>query len=133
MKISGLPLAKRNNDIIPHYWPVKSPEHLQELADRKRMAFFGPLYARQRAFLPGAEELMQGLHEAGLAQALASSTPLVNIALIDELLGLSRYLSALVSGENRKPMVSQLQTSSLKAAQELGVCARCKRGHRRRP
>jgi beta-phosphoglucomutase len=42
---------------------------------------------------------MRDLHEAGFAQALASSTPVENIALISELLGLERYLSQLVSGE----------------------------------
>ncbi len=42
---------------------------------------------------------MKGLHEAGFAQALASSTPPENIELIGEVLGLGRYLTALVSGE----------------------------------
>jgi beta-phosphoglucomutase len=63
---------------------------------------------------------MRALHEAGFAQALATSTPVVNIRLIDELLGLSRYLSALVSGESvahGKPAPDIF----LKAAQELGV------------
>lgn len=90
--------GKRNNDIIPHYWQVKSAEHLQELADRKEQYF--RLFVRETAaFLPGAEELMRALHEAGFAQALASSTPVKNIELISELLGLKRYLSVLVSGE----------------------------------
>src|SRR5258707_3922429 len=90
--------GKRNNDIIPHYWPVSSAEHLQQLADRKE-TYFREFVRETAAFLPGAEELMRGLHEAGFAQALATSTPLVNIALIVELLGLSHYLSALVSAE----------------------------------
>src|SRR5437879_8678298 len=82
--------GKRNNDIIPHSWHVTSDKHLQQLAERKE-TYFREFVRASAAFLPGAEELMRGLHEAGFAQALASSTPLVNIQLIDELLGLSRY------------------------------------------
>ncbi len=111
--------GKRNNDIIPHYWSVNSPAHLQELAERKE-TYFREFVSETAAFLPGAEELMRGLHEAGFAQALATSTPIVNIRLIDELLGLSRYLSVLVSGESvahGKPAPDIF----LKAAQELQV------------
>jgi beta-phosphoglucomutase len=90
--------GKRNNDIIPHYWQVRSAEHLQELADRKEV-YFREFVRETAAFLSGAEALMSALHEAGVAQALASSTPIENIVLIDELLGLGRYLSELVSGE----------------------------------
>jgi beta-phosphoglucomutase len=113
--------GKRNNDIIPHYWPVSSNAQLQQLADRKEEHFRA--FVRETAtFLPGAEELMRALHEAGFAQALASSTPIVNIQLIDELLGLSRYLSVLVSGEtvaHGKPAPDIF----LHAAQALGVQA----------
>jgi beta-phosphoglucomutase len=111
--------GKRNNDIIPHYWQVTSAEHLQELADRKEV-YFREFVRETAAFLPGAEELMSSLHAAGFAQALASSTPIVNIQLIDELLGLNRYLSVLVSGETvayGKPAPDIF----LKAAQELGA------------
>ncbi|HEY0753689.1 MAG TPA: HAD family phosphatase [Ktedonobacteraceae bacterium] len=111
--------GQRNDDIIPHYWSVTSAEHLQQLADRKE-TYFREFARATAAFLPGAEELMRGLAQAGFAQALASSTPLINIKLIDELLGLSRYLSVLVSGESvtrGKPAPDIF----LKAASELGV------------
>lgn len=90
--------GKRNNDIIPLHWHVNSAEQLQELADRKEQ-YFREYIRKTAAFLPGAEELMRGLRAADFQQALASSTPLENIRLISELLGLERYLSALVSGE----------------------------------
>jgi beta-phosphoglucomutase len=111
--------GRRNNDILPHYWHVTSTEHMQQLAERKE-AYFREYVCETAAFLPGAEELMRGLYEAGFAQALASSTPLVNIRVIDDLLGLSRYLSVLVSGESverGKPAPDIF----LKAARELGV------------
>lgn len=111
--------GKRNNDIIPHYWKVESAGQLQALAERKEV-YFREFVRETAAFLPGAEALMRSLHEAGFLQALASSTPPVNIALIDELLGLSRYLSVLVSGEHvtyGKPAPDIF----LLAAQKLGV------------
>ncbi len=113
--------GKRNDDIIPHYWNVTSTEHVRELADRKER-YFREFVRETAAFLPGAEELMRDLHEAGFAQALASSTPIANIELISELLGLKRYLSALVSGEtveHGKPAPDIF----LRAAQELRVPA----------
>ncbi|HEY1353278.1 MAG TPA: HAD family phosphatase [Ktedonobacteraceae bacterium] len=97
--------GKRNDDIIPHYWHVSSTEQLQALADRKE-AYFRDFIRQSVSFLPGAQELMSALHTAGFLQALASSTPGANIALISELLDLKRYFSALVSGEtvtNGKP------------------------------
>lgn len=111
--------GKRNNDIIPHYWTVTSPAHLQTLADRKE-THFREFVRKTAVFLPGAQELMRDLHEAGFAQALATSTPIINIQLIDELLGLSRYLSVLVSGESvthGKPAPDIF----LKAAEELDI------------
>lgn len=111
--------GKRNNDIIPHYWPVTADEQLQELANRKEV-YFREFVRKSAAFLPGAEELMRDLKVAGFAQALASSTPVENIALISELLGLERYLSKLVSGEtvaHGKPAPDIF----LRAAKELDV------------
>jgi beta-phosphoglucomutase len=111
--------GRRNDDIIPLHWTVNSAEQVQELANRKE-AYFREFIRETAAFLPGAEELMRSLHEAGFAQALASSTPIENIKLISELLGLQRYLSTLVSGETvarGKPAPDIF----LRAAQELGI------------
>ena len=90
--------GKRNDDIIPLIWGHIPPQQLQELANRKELYFRE--FVREAAVpLPGSMELMRGLHEAGFPQALATSTPIENIALIKELLHLDHYLSALVSGE----------------------------------
>lgn len=90
--------GKRNDDIIPQFWGSLSAEQLKALADRKE-AYFRELIRERAVPLPGAMELMRRLHEAGFAQALASSTPIENIQLISDVLGLKRYLSVLVSGE----------------------------------
>ncbi len=111
--------GRRNNDIIPPYWGPVSPEQLQALADRKEV-YFREAIRQTASPLPGAMELMRGLHEAGFRQALASSAPLANIALISEVLGLNQYLTLLVSGET-VPHGKPAPDIFLKAARELGV------------
>jgi beta-phosphoglucomutase len=111
--------GKRNDDIFAMLWGPLSPEEVRKLADRKE-AYFRELIRETAAPLPGAMELMQSLHEAGFKQALASSTPIENIKIISELLGLGRYLSVLVSGE-MVPRGKPAPDIFLKAAAELGV------------
>jgi beta-phosphoglucomutase len=111
--------GQRNDTIIPLLWGEMSPERVRELADRKE-AYFREFIRETAAPLPGAIELLSALKEAGYQQALASSTPIANIDLISEVLGLKRYLTALVSGESvahGKPAPDVF----LKAASELGV------------
>jgi beta-phosphoglucomutase len=127
-KEEGLPLSdeqfwatfgQRNDTIIPLLWGEMSPERIRELADRKE-AYFREFIRETAAPLPGATELLSALKEAGYRQALASSAPMANIDLISEVLGLKRYLTALVSGESvahGKPAPDVY----LKAASELEV------------
>jgi beta-phosphoglucomutase len=88
----------RNDTIISTLWGAMPSERIRELSERKE-AYFRELIGKEARALPGALELMSQLHEAGFAQALASSTPQANIDLISEVLGLRRYLQVLVSGE----------------------------------
>jgi beta-phosphoglucomutase len=90
--------GKRNDDIFASLWGNLPPEQVKELSDRKEM-YFRELIRDSAAPLPGSIELMRELHDSGFAQALASSTPIENIQLISDVLGLKRYLSILVSGE----------------------------------
>src|SRR2546430_2972738 len=82
--------GKRNDAIFAEIWGPLPPERVQELANRKE-AYFRELIRQTAAPLPGAMELMHELHEARYAQALASSTPIENIQLISDALGLERY------------------------------------------
>lgn len=111
--------GQRNDGIIPKYWGVHTPEEIQALGDRKE-SYFREYIRKSAAPLPGAIELMAGLKQAGFKQALASSTPLANIVLIDEVLGLQQYLTALVSGESVKHG-KPAPDVFLKAASELHV------------
>lgn len=125
---AGLPLTDeqfyatfgmRNDVIIPKLWGPMPSERIQELADRKE-EYYREFVRHAATPLPGAIELLSALRTAGYRQALASSTPIKNIELINEVLGLDRYLSVLVSGESvvhGKPAPDVF----LKAAAELGV------------
>ena len=90
--------GKRNVDIFATLWGNLTPEQVKILSDRKEM-YFREFIRKSAAPLPGAIELMRELRDAHFAQALASSTPVENIQLISDVLGLKRYLSILVSGE----------------------------------
>ncbi len=114
----------RNDAIFAEKWIPLPPAEVQRLAKRKE-AYFRELIRETATPLPGAIELMRDLHEAGYAQALASSTPLENIQLISDVLGLKQYLSILVSGET-VPHGKPAPDIFLKAADELNVPAqRC--------
>jgi HAD superfamily hydrolase (TIGR01509 family) len=90
--------GKRNDDIIATLWGNLPPERVKILSDRKEM-YFRELIRESAVPLPGAIELMRELHDSHYAQALASSTPIENINLIADVIGLKKYLSILVSGE----------------------------------
>lgn len=109
----------RNDVIIPTLVGPTTPERIKELADRKE-AYFREFIRETATPLPGAIELLSELRAAGYQQALASSTPIANIDLISEVLGLKRYLSVFVSGES-VPRSKPAPDTFLKAAEELGV------------
>jgi beta-phosphoglucomutase len=108
-RLEGLPYSDeafwptfgmRNSDVIPRLYQVAGPpERIAALSERKE-AIYRELLAQEARALPGATELMAALHVAGYRQALCSSAPERNIALIVELLGLGHWLEATVSGEN---------------------------------
>jgi beta-phosphoglucomutase family hydrolase len=109
----------RNDAIIPVIWGPVSPEQIRELADRKE-AYFREFVREVAAPLPGAIELLRGLRDAGYKQALGSSTPIANIDLISEALGLKRFISVFVSGET-VPRGKPAPDIFLKAAELLGL------------
>ncbi len=116
--------GRRNDAIIPIVWGSVSAEELRQLADRKE-GYYRDYVRETAAFLPGAEELMRALHDAGYPQALGSSAPIANIALVKEVLGLDRYIDKFVSGES-VPHGKPAPDIFLKAAKEVDVVpSRC--------
>jgi beta-phosphoglucomutase len=112
--------GRSNSAIIPMFWgTMLSPEQIDALADQKEVYFRSLLRERITA-LPGALGLLQAAHEAGLKQSLASSAPMENIKLICELLGLQRWLDAVVSGD-RLPYGKPAPDIFLLAAERLSL------------
>ena len=109
--------GKRNDDIFAMLWSDIPAERVKALADRKEM-YFREFVRETAAPLPGSIELMRALHEAGFAQALASSTPIENIDLISEILHLKQYLTVMVPGET-VPRGKPAPDIFLKAAEGL--------------
>lgn len=109
----------RNDKIIPMLWGPMPAERIKALGDRKEV-YFREFVQEKVGPLPGAIELLTALRDAGYAQALASSTPIKNIEVISDKLGLENYLSALVSGET-VPHGKPAPDVFLKAAKELEV------------
>ncbi|MBV9690913.1 MAG: HAD family phosphatase [Ktedonobacteraceae bacterium] len=111
--------GQRNDAIIAQLWGPLPQQQVQELADRKE-SYFRDIIGRTVTALPGSLELMSALQAAGYKQGLGSSTPIANLNLISEVLGLSRYLSVLVSGET-VPRGKPAPDLFLKVAEQLGV------------
>ena len=89
----------RNADVIPAMFGATfSPSAIDRLAERKE-ELYRELLSREATSLPGATDLMAALRGAGYRQALGSSAPRQNIELVVQLLDISRYLDAEVSGE----------------------------------
>jgi beta-phosphoglucomutase len=110
----------RNVEIFPHvFGPQYSPAEIDELGARKE------LYYRAEAekgldLLPGVLDLVKGLKEAGIAQAVGSSAPRGNVDLILAMTGLDQYITASVAMEDvsrGKPDPEVFVT----AAKRLGV------------
>jgi beta-phosphoglucomutase len=112
--------GRSNAAIIPQFWGSQlSATEIDALADRKEVYFRELLRGHLHA-LPGALELMQAAHAAGLKQSLASSAPMENITVISDGLGLRRWLDAIVSGD-RLPRGKPAPDIFLLAAERLGV------------
>ncbi|MDQ2805878.1 MAG: HAD family phosphatase [Chloroflexota bacterium] len=89
----------RNPDIIRLAFGVSEPTaQVAAWGDRKEALFREQ--ARALSPLPGAAALVRDLHAHGWQQAIGSSAPHANIALLLEVLGLAPYFTALVSGDD---------------------------------
>ena len=117
--------GRSNAAIIPLHWGAQlTPAQIDDLANRKEVYFRDILRKEGLKALPGALELMQEAKVAGLKQSLASSTPVENIKVVSELLGLERWLDAFVSGD-RLPRGKPAPDVFLLAARTLGVEPAC--------
>lgn len=109
----------RNWDIIRTVAGDLPREEIEALAERKEEKFRKHARGNIEA-LPGAKELIARASEAGLKQAIVSSTPCVNIELVLEELGLTEAFGTIVGEEDAEKGKPDPE-GFLVAAERLGV------------
>ncbi|MDD5082302.1 MAG: HAD family phosphatase [Dehalococcoidales bacterium] len=96
-----------------------SRQEVEAIAQDKE-AYFRQIIRQNVKSFPGSIKLIKALKEQGFRQALASSAPAENIALITSSLGVTNCFDAIVSGREVKESKPSPQVFLL-AAQKLGV------------
>jgi len=92
--------GKRNDEILRELFGTHlAPEWIERVSEAKERTYRRLLREGGLAPLPGAIEWLGRLQRAGWRQALASSAPRPNIDAVFEVLGLGRFLDALVSAD----------------------------------
>jgi beta-phosphoglucomutase len=113
----------RNDDVlVRHFGFSGDAAHIAALGERKEVMFRASLEREGIRLQPGADELVEHLHALGARQAIASSAPPANIALMIRLLGFGDAFDAIVSSEevaHGKPAPDIF----LRAAERLGLPA----------
>ena len=112
--------GRKNEEIIPHFLDKSmSLEEVNLIADEKEATFRRFVKENIKA-LPGAVELIQSLAAVKIQLALVSSTPKENIELITKTLGIKKYFSLFINGDDVKEGKPSPQAFLL-AAKKLGV------------
>ena len=114
--------GRRNEEIIPHFLTVKmSLKEVNVIADEKEATFRRLVKGSIKA-LPGVIELIKALAAAKYQLAVVSSTPEENIELITKTLGIKKYFSLFVNGDDVREGKPSPQCFLL-GAEKLGVKA----------
>ena len=112
--------ARKNEEIIPHLLGQDmSLEEVNLIANEKE-ATFRRLVKDSIKPLPGVVELIKLMAAAQFQLAIVSSTPKENIELITETLGIKKYFSLFINGDDVKEGKPSPQ-GFLLAAKKLGV------------
>ncbi len=112
--------GQRNEEIIRHILGEQvSQDEINAIANEKEEGFRRRVGNNLKP-LPGVMELMKALAECDFKMALASSTPLENILLLNEGLGIAQYFQAIVSADDVTEGKPSPQAFLL-AAQKMGI------------
>ena len=95
----GSLIGLRNYVILRHLLGDLPQEEIERLMAAKEAAFRRRVAGNVQP-LPGATDLVRRAHEAGLKQAIVSSTPCENIGLVVNSLGLASMFDTLVGEED---------------------------------
>ncbi|MGB7725441.1 MAG: HAD family phosphatase [Dehalococcoidales bacterium] len=114
--------GRRNEEIIPHFLKRTMPlTEVNAIADEKEATFRHLVKGSIKA-LPGVIELIKSLAAAEYRLAVVSSTPEANIELVTKTLGIKKYFSLLVNGDDVKEGKPSPQCFLL-GAEKLGIAA----------
>ncbi len=122
----GVPIAegqfaatfgRTSREIIREFFGVTDPAAIRRLDDRKESLYRGLIREAVPA-MPGAVETVARMYSAGFSLAVGSSGPPENVHLVCRELGLMRYLSAVVTGDDVQrgkpdPQVFELAAAKL--------------------
>lgn len=112
--------GRRNPEIFDILFGERFPDaEMNRLADRKE-EIYRQAARRGVDLLPGVRPLLEGLHTAGIQQAIGSSAPRANLDLILELTQCRSLFAAIVSSEDTTRGKPDPQVF-LKGAEKLGV------------
>jgi HAD superfamily hydrolase (TIGR01509 family) len=112
--------GRRNDEIIPHFMGQNMSAKEVNIIANEKEATFRRFVKNNIKALPGAVELIQSLSTVKIQLALVSSTPKENIELITETLGIKKYFTLFINGDDVKEGKPSPQAFLL-AAKKLGV------------
>ena len=112
--------GRRNDEIIPHFMGQNMSAKEVNIIANEKEATYRRFVKDDIKALPGAVELIKSLATAKIQLALVSSTPKENIELITEILGIKKYFSLFINGDDVKEGKPSPQAFLL-AAKKLGV------------
>jgi beta-phosphoglucomutase len=93
--------GQKNDRILPGWLGEDTPkERVRRVGDAKEAEYRRVVQAHGLMPLPGAAEWIRALHAAGWKQAIASSAPRANVAVMLRVLGVDSALDAIVSAED---------------------------------
>ena len=93
--------GQRNDRILTAWFgPALTAERMAAIADAKEAAYRRLAEERGLSPLPGAADWLRRLHERGWKQAIASSAPRENVAVMLRALGVDREIDAVAGAED---------------------------------
>ena len=118
--------GQRNDEILSEWLGSQAgPEQIRQVADAKEARYRTLVRKEGIAPLPGAEQWVRTLRARGWRQAIASSAPRLNVETVEEELGFTELVDAVVAAEDVREGKPDPEVF-LTAAGRLGVApARC--------
>jgi beta-phosphoglucomutase len=118
--------GQRNNEILSGWLGSQAgPERIREVGDEKEERYRALVRQEGIAPLPGAEQWVRALRARGWRQAIASSAPRLNVETVEEALGFTELVDAVVAAEDvreGKPDPEVFLTAAARLGAAPGRC-----------